>query len=83
MSRSSTDGSPDTMSLGRPVDPPDVGAFHAGDTDVGEGAVVEVVGRPVPERQAAPVPERALVHADDRRRVGELDDRLELGSRQA
>src|SRR5512132_2463257 len=30
--------SPDTISLGRPVDPPDVGAFHAGDTASGSGS---------------------------------------------
>src|SRR5271154_5136315 len=30
-------GSPDTMSFGRPVDPPDVGAFHAGETASGSG----------------------------------------------
>src|ERR1700722_20855696 len=31
-------GSPDTISLGRPVDPPDVGAFHAGDVTSGSGS---------------------------------------------
>ena len=29
------------MSFGRPVEPPDVGAFHAGDDDVGQRPVVE------------------------------------------
>src|SRR5947209_20060868 len=36
-SGSSTDGSPDTINLGRPVDPPDVGAFQAGDTTSSSG----------------------------------------------
>ena len=31
------DGSPDTISFGRPVEPPDVGAFQAGDTASGSG----------------------------------------------
>ena len=31
-------GSPDTISFGRPVEPPDVGAFHAGETASGSGA---------------------------------------------
>src|SRR5438552_8728915 len=30
-------GSPDTISLGRPVEPPEVGAFHAGDVTSGNG----------------------------------------------
>src|SRR3954447_11124950 len=29
--------SPETISLGRPVEPPDVGAFHAGDTASSSG----------------------------------------------
>src|SRR3954453_13174167 len=37
-SGSINDGSPATISLGRPVDPPDVGAFHAGDTASGSGS---------------------------------------------
>ena len=32
-----TEGSPDTMSFGRPVDPPEVGAFHAVATASGNG----------------------------------------------
>ena len=30
-------GSPATISFGRPVDPPEVGAFHAGDVTSGRG----------------------------------------------
>jgi hypothetical protein len=37
-SRSSIAGSPDTISFGRPVEPPDVGAFHALDTTSGNGS---------------------------------------------
>lgn len=37
-SRSNTEASPETISLGRPVDPPEVGAFHAGDSTSGSGA---------------------------------------------
>jgi hypothetical protein len=36
-SGSTRPGSPDTMSLGRPVEPPDVGAFQAGETASGSG----------------------------------------------
>src|ERR687892_2045705 len=43
-SGSSTLGSPDTISLGRPVDPPDVGAFQAGDTASGKGLVSAPAG---------------------------------------
>ncbi len=32
-------GSPDTISFGRPVEPPDVGAFHAGEMTSGNGSV--------------------------------------------
>ena len=31
-------GSPATISFGRPVEPPDVGAFHAGEVTSGRGA---------------------------------------------
>ena len=33
---STTPGSPDRISFGRPVEPPEVGAFHVGDDAVGE-----------------------------------------------
>src|SRR5438105_15226970 len=36
-SGSMSDGSPDTINFGRPVEPPEVGAFHAGDTASGNG----------------------------------------------
>ena len=43
-SSSMSDGSPDTISLGRPVDPPEVGAFHAGDTASGSGPSLRSAG---------------------------------------
>jgi hypothetical protein len=36
-SGSSTAGSPETMSFGRPVEPPEVGAFQAGEVTSGSG----------------------------------------------
>src|SRR2546423_15260313 len=45
-SSSLSDGSPATISFGRPVEPPDVGAFQAGDTASGRGeSSVDGAGR--------------------------------------
>ena len=82
-SGSSCAGSPDTISFGRPVDPPDVGAFHAGDVGVGQRAVVQVVGRlrsrpagsPVPSSAPGSTPSTTLA-------AGEVDDVGELAGGQ-
>ena len=37
-------GSPDTISFGRPVEPPEVGAFHDGDTTSGNGLALGGAG---------------------------------------
>ena len=41
---SMSDGSPATISFGRPVEPPEVGAFHAGDTASGSGPSARSAG---------------------------------------
>ena len=56
------------MSLGRPVEPPDVIAFHGFEIASGEGRVVETVDRD------------RLPHHDTRLR--QLDDRVELARRE-
>src|SRR5687768_10823000 len=54
-SGSSSAGSPATMSLGRPVEPPDVGAFQAGDTASGSGPSSSSAGVRYPSgRQVVP-----------------------------
>jgi hypothetical protein len=41
----SSAGSPDTISFGRPVLPPEVGAFHAGEIEIGEVARIGLGAR--------------------------------------
>ncbi len=50
---SKTPGSPATMTFGRPVDPPEVGAFHAGGAGAGGGGVSGPVGEGVPASTTA------------------------------
>src|SRR4051812_50045614 len=54
-SSSITDGSPETISFGRPVEPPDVGAFQAGEIASGSGPSSRSAGETEPSgRQARP-----------------------------
>ena len=69
----------ETISFGRPVLPPDVGAFSEGETRAG------AVGGAVAGRLEARRDRRAPggLDADDQRRVRQLDDRLQLALGQA
>ena len=72
-------GSPATISFGRPVEPPEVGAFHDGEVTSGRGASSsEGAARSPAGRQARPG-SRSGFDADHDLRVGELDDGLQLG----
>ena len=69
------------MSFGRPVEPPEVGAFQAGDVTSGSG-VSSTDGwarsRPAGSFVRAPI----RIDAHDDLRVGELDDLAQLGVRE-
>ena len=75
-----TAGPPATISFGRPVLPPEVGAFHALAAFGGSGASESVGIGLEPGRDAGAT---LGVEADDERGIGELDDRLELGAGEA
>ena len=56
-------GSPDTMSLGRPVEPPEVGAFHAGEITSGSGSAFGLTTGATNPRRPWPRPGKASASA--------------------
>ena len=66
-----------TMSLGRPVLPPDVIAFHGFDTVSGSGSAAPG-GAGSPPSRAARTSSRVADRPDDELGLGQLDDAVEL-----
>ena len=78
-SRSISAGSPATISLGRPVEPPDVGAFHAGLTTSGSSSSggTSAAGWAT-HRDRLAAGQLAVLEHDDHRWVGQVDDARQL-----
>ena len=76
-----TPGCPATISFGRPVEPPDVGAFHAGAMRSGRSLSSRSSARSC-ETDNAGTPTGSGRRADDDGRFREFDERFEFGMRQ-
>ena len=66
------------MSFGRPVEPPEVGAFHAGDVTSGSGSSDSCGIGQVAGGQCPAAPGKLRGHADHQGGIRQFEDRLQL-----